>query len=174
MFRRNKAPPDDLPIDLLMFFSDFSLLPTAEYKTLCPGGEGFRPNPITVILEGQMLTFDLEWLRHGNDTLIVMFYFFLWQTSMSVRNCRACVKEESASTPLGAFSVNVQEVTHSTKRPESVKVSNDDAPNRHIRQASPKYCNFIGESPPKPPKHLAWVTTLLYIAVIYWCTSTPI
>ncbi|XP_013932053.1 PREDICTED: fibrillin-2-like [Thamnophis sirtalis] len=23
----------------------------AEYKTLCPGGEGFRPNPITVILE---------------------------------------------------------------------------------------------------------------------------
>lgn len=25
---------------------------TAEYKTLCPGGEGFRPNPITVILEG--------------------------------------------------------------------------------------------------------------------------
>ncbi|TFK01273.1 type 1 phosphatidylinositol 4,5-bisphosphate 4-phosphatase [Platysternon megacephalum] len=24
---------------------------TAEYKTLCPGGEGFRPNPITVILE---------------------------------------------------------------------------------------------------------------------------
>lgn len=26
---------------------------TAEYKTLCPGGEGFRPNPITVILEGQ-------------------------------------------------------------------------------------------------------------------------
>lgn len=25
----------------------------AEYKTLCPGGEGFRPNPITVILEGK-------------------------------------------------------------------------------------------------------------------------
>ncbi|KAG7233651.1 hypothetical protein INR49_006765 [Caranx melampygus] len=24
---------------------------TAEYKTLCPGGEGFRPNPITVIVE---------------------------------------------------------------------------------------------------------------------------
>uniref|UniRef100_A0A803VCW3 Fibrillin 3 n=1 Tax=Ficedula albicollis TaxID=59894 RepID=A0A803VCW3_FICAL len=24
---------------------------TTEYKTLCPGGEGFRPNPITVILE---------------------------------------------------------------------------------------------------------------------------
>ncbi|RMC01031.1 hypothetical protein DUI87_22718 [Hirundo rustica rustica] len=35
---------------------DFELNPTgvgcvAEYKTLCPGGEGFRPNPITVILE---------------------------------------------------------------------------------------------------------------------------
>lgn len=29
---------------------------TAEYKTLCPGGEGFRPNPITVILEGQTAT----------------------------------------------------------------------------------------------------------------------
>lgn len=29
-----------------------SVLSAAEYKTLCPGGEGFRPNPITVILEG--------------------------------------------------------------------------------------------------------------------------
>lgn len=29
---------------------------TAEYKTLCPGGEGFRPNPITVIVEGQRAT----------------------------------------------------------------------------------------------------------------------
>lgn len=28
----------------------------AEYKTLCPGGEGFRPNPITVILEGTALS----------------------------------------------------------------------------------------------------------------------
>lgn len=28
-------------------------LSAAEYKTLCPGGEGFRPNPITVILEGK-------------------------------------------------------------------------------------------------------------------------
>ncbi|XP_010766519.1 fibrillin-3-like [Notothenia coriiceps] len=26
---------------------------STEYKTLCPGGEGFRPNPITVILEGK-------------------------------------------------------------------------------------------------------------------------
>lgn len=25
----------------------------AEYYTLCPGGEGFRPNPITIILEGE-------------------------------------------------------------------------------------------------------------------------
>lgn len=30
---------------------------TAEYKTLCPGGEGFRPNPITVILEGELSLF---------------------------------------------------------------------------------------------------------------------
>lgn len=30
-----------------------SVLSVAEYKTLCPGGEGFRPNPITVILEGK-------------------------------------------------------------------------------------------------------------------------
>lgn len=30
-----------------------SVLSAAEYKTLCPGGEGFRPNPITVILEGK-------------------------------------------------------------------------------------------------------------------------
>ncbi|KAK4816339.1 hypothetical protein QYF61_015653 [Mycteria americana] len=35
---------------------DFQLNPTgvgcvAEYNTLCPGGEGFRPNPITIILE---------------------------------------------------------------------------------------------------------------------------
>lgn len=24
----------------------------AEYNILCPGGEGFKPNPITIILEG--------------------------------------------------------------------------------------------------------------------------
>lgn len=29
----------------------------AEYKILCPGGEGFRPNPITVILEGNSVSF---------------------------------------------------------------------------------------------------------------------
>lgn len=34
----------------------FLFVLTAEYKTLCPGGEGFRPNPITVILEGQTAT----------------------------------------------------------------------------------------------------------------------
>uniref|UniRef100_A0A673VN86 Fibrillin 3 n=1 Tax=Suricata suricatta TaxID=37032 RepID=A0A673VN86_SURSU len=28
---------------------------TTEYRTLCPGGEGFRPNPVTVILEGEFL-----------------------------------------------------------------------------------------------------------------------
>lgn len=32
----------------------------AEYKILCPGGEGFRPNPITVILEGNSLSFNLK------------------------------------------------------------------------------------------------------------------
>ncbi len=36
----------------LLYTSVFSV---AEYKTLCPGGEGFRPNPITVILEGKPL-----------------------------------------------------------------------------------------------------------------------
>lgn len=35
---------------------------TAEYKTLCPGGEGFRPNPITVILEGQTATYYYEFV----------------------------------------------------------------------------------------------------------------
>lgn len=35
----------------------FVPLSAAEYKTLCPGGEGFRPNPITVILEGNMIIF---------------------------------------------------------------------------------------------------------------------
>lgn len=36
----------------MIFLGCFLLLSVAEYKTLCPGGEGFRPNPITVILEG--------------------------------------------------------------------------------------------------------------------------
>lgn len=34
-----------------------SILFSAEYKVLCPGGEGFRPNPITVILEGNVYIF---------------------------------------------------------------------------------------------------------------------
>lgn len=34
---------------LLLYFT------LAEYNTLCPGGEGFRPNPITIILEGEFL-----------------------------------------------------------------------------------------------------------------------
>lgn len=34
-----------------------SILFSAEYKILCPGGEGFRPNPITVILEGNVHIF---------------------------------------------------------------------------------------------------------------------
>ena len=32
----------------------------AEYKILCPGGEGFRPNPITVILEGNSVSFIIK------------------------------------------------------------------------------------------------------------------
>lgn len=35
------------------------LVSIAEYKILCPGGEGFRPNPITVILEGKGFSFVL-------------------------------------------------------------------------------------------------------------------
>lgn len=35
----------------LLFFYCF----VAEYYTLCPGGEGFRPNPITIILEGELI-----------------------------------------------------------------------------------------------------------------------
>lgn len=37
------------------------LVSIAEYKILCPGGEGFRPNPITVILEGKGFSFVLTW-----------------------------------------------------------------------------------------------------------------
>lgn len=33
--------------------SPLFLCSVAEYYTLCPGGEGFRPNPITIILEGE-------------------------------------------------------------------------------------------------------------------------
>lgn len=32
----------------------------AEYNTLCPGGEGFRPNPITIILEGEFIVNDCD------------------------------------------------------------------------------------------------------------------
>lgn len=35
----------------------------AEYKILCPGGEGFRPNPITVILEGNSVSFIRKSIR---------------------------------------------------------------------------------------------------------------
>lgn len=49
--------------ELLLF------LVTAEYKTLCPGGEGFRPNPITVILEGQIcLCTHRQHTRGGTET----------------------------------------------------------------------------------------------------------
>lgn len=46
----------------------------------------------------------------------------LWQISMNVRSCQACAREDSASTPLAASSVNVQEALPSTQTPESVKV----------------------------------------------------
>ncbi len=118
----------------LMWF-DVVFCVTAEYKTLCPGGEGFRPNPITVILEGQTATsyhvfvwgyscVHLQTLTQITPTHNApeCFLFFLWQTSMSARSCQACAREDSASTPLAASSVNVQEATPSTQKPESVKV----------------------------------------------------
>lgn len=50
-----------LKIHKTFFFS-------AEYKVLCPGGEGFRPNPITVILEGN--TYYLNILHVYNDKIL--------------------------------------------------------------------------------------------------------
>lgn len=55
-------------------------------------------------------------------TYLKMFSFSLWQTSMSARSCQAYARVDSASTPLAASSVNVQEDTLSTQKPESVKV----------------------------------------------------
>lgn len=42
---------------------------------------------------------------------------------MSARSCQACAREDSASTPSAASSVNAPEASPSTQKPESVKVS---------------------------------------------------
>ena len=43
---------DLMTFDLILHSFSFPHF-VAEYYTLCPGGEGFRPNPITIILEGE-------------------------------------------------------------------------------------------------------------------------
>lgn len=103
---------------------------TAEYKTLCPGGEGFKPNPITVILEGQTTMYYNSQIANAHTRRSKVYKFFSslallspCQTSTSARSCQACVREECASTPLAASSVNVKGATLSTQKPESVKVS---------------------------------------------------
>lgn len=45
---------------LLQLIDLFVVVSIAEYKILCPGGEGFRPNPITVILEGNSVSLILK------------------------------------------------------------------------------------------------------------------
>lgn len=96
---------------------------SAEYKVLCPGGEGFRPNPITVILEGRSTA---RTHTHTHTSVLqccVLTSLSVCQISTSVRSCLVCVREETASTRLAVFTVNVRKVLHSVKKPESVKVS---------------------------------------------------
>ena len=62
-------------------------------------------------------------LTHTYPQCHWVFPFSVWQTSTSAKSCRAYAREDSASTPSGASSVNVREATPSTQTPESVKVS---------------------------------------------------
>lgn len=51
----------------------------AEYKILCPGGEGFRPNPITVILEGNSVFFILKYVHFE----LIWVYLQCWRNAVA-------------------------------------------------------------------------------------------
>lgn len=93
----------------------FSLVSIAEYKILCPGGEGFRPNPITVILEGISFSFTHREAHAGStpgwEDGAEMLLFPRWQILMSARSSRGSAKAGSASTPLAASSAGAPRAT---------------------------------------------------------------